>query len=63
MMPPCQRPAPEKEKNRPLNGPPLNLWKHLEPDQQKLLAQQWGQLMSRMQLARGPNKEARDAGN
>ena len=62
MLPPSQHPAPEQNKNG-ANGAPLNLWKQLEPYQQKMLAQKWGQLIRRMQATREPKKETHDVGN
>ena len=63
MLPPNQPPEPEKNKTSPPNGPPQNLWKQLEPHQQKTLAQRWGQLLRRMQLSMAPNTEAPDVDN
>jgi hypothetical protein len=51
MLPPSQHPTPEQNQNG-TKGIPLNLWKQLEPYQQKLLAQKWGQLLRRMQVTR-----------
>ena len=62
MLPPSQHPTPEQNKND-AKGIPLSLWKQLEPYQQKLLAQKWGQLISRMQATRDAKKEAHDVGN
>ena len=59
-MIPDQYRAAAQEKSTAFSDPPLNLWKQLEPQQQKVLAQRWGQLLRRIQLTKDPDLEGHD---
>ena len=59
-MIPDQYRAAAPEKSTAFSGPPLNLWKQLEPQQQKVLAQRWGQLLRRIQLTKDPDPEGHE---